>query len=117
MIYEFRCQSCGRTHEEWRSVSECAAPGPLCCNQTAARVFSAGIIGDEIKSRWHFSPGRKRWEKGHGGYFNLGLGQWVDSKSDAKRKAKAAGLKEVGNDFGHRIDKDYQKKAHDARTA
>ena len=117
MIYEFRCLTCGSSLDDWRPVSESSYPGPECCGQPTSRVFSAQIIGDEIKSRWHFNPNKKHWEKGHGGYFNLGLGEWVDSKSDAKRKAVASGLREVGNDLGHLKDKTYQKVAQATRTA
>lgn len=64
-----------------------------------ARVFSSNIIGDEIKSTTYYDPMVGAMRKDHGREFNLGLGEWVDSKSDRDRKAKAKGLKAVGTDF------------------
>ena len=74
------------------------------------RVYNSHAIGDEIRSVVYFDPVKRHDVKGHGRYFDVGLGAWVGSKTERRRIMQAKGLREVcPEDYHHERDTAYQK--------
>jgi len=101
MIYEFVCDTCGRRLEIERPMAKAGDPVscPVCTQYSGRcmrRLYTSATIVDEIRGRNYFHPTLKREVQDHGKYFDVGMGQWVFSKSDRRKKMAALGLQEWG---------------------
>ena len=82
--------------DEERPMSKAGEPGPVCCTGNMNRVYASHFHCDEIRGRTYFDPIKKHEVRGHGKYFDIGMGQWINSKSDRRNKMKKLGLVEHG---------------------
>lgn len=94
--YDFRCPKCGAITTLNQSMNADHTPPPCACGGMTNRIFNHNSICDEIRGRTYFHPTLKQNVKGHGKYFDLGMGQWINSKSDRRAKMKKLGLVEHG---------------------
>lgn len=62
------------------------------CAMALKRVFDSHSIGDEIRSTSYFDPEKKAQVKDHGRLFDIGIGAYVESKSERRDLAKKKGL-------------------------
>jgi len=111
MIYTFRCDACGNHDEREQRVQADHTP-PSCgaCGVPMRREYNQSVIGDEIRSVSYFDPRKRHDVKGHGRYYDIGLGAWIGSKSERRRIMRAKGLTEVcPEDYHKDRDTAYQK--------
>ena len=96
--YEFQCDGCSGYAIREEPMSASHTP-PVCstCNIPMRRIFGSAFHCDEIRGRKYFHPGLKQEVQGHGKYFDIGMGQWINSKSDRWKKMKKLGLQEWGS--------------------
>lgn len=97
MIYEFYCERCEAALDVERPMARAGEPADCPrCREPMRRVYGHAFHCDEIRGRTYFDPVKKAEVRGHGQYFDIGMGQWIFSKSDRRKKMKALGLVEHG---------------------
>ena len=98
MTYTFRCDGCSTEVDVERPIAH-AGDEYRCLNCTASmrRVFNSYSVCDEIRSTNYLHPTLNRHVKGHGKYYDRGMGAWIHSKSERKALIKERGLTETGS--------------------
>jgi len=98
MTYTFRCEECLIVVEREESMMVDHSPGTCPqCAKVLLRVFNSHSIGDEIRSSTYFDPDKKAEVRDHGRIFDMGIGAYVESKSERRNLAKQKGLIPWGN--------------------
>jgi putative FmdB family regulatory protein len=85
--YDYKC-ICGHEFEEYRTVDErYNVECPKCGETPRMKIGKVNFINDVVRNK-----------DGKYGDYNPGLGEYVTSKSDMIKKAKAKGLEWIGDD-------------------
>lgn len=92
MIYEFKCNECGKVFDEVRKVAQMNEPATCPCGGLASRQFAPGRIHLFGTSVEHPE-------------FNHGLGMVIKNKKHRKDEARARGMEEIGNEKTESIHK------------
>lgn len=98
MTYDYVCSVCGLKVELDQSILDAHTP-PVCeCGSMMKRNWSSiQIRSDEFKSCSHYDTKAKKYVKSHGDHYDLGLGAWVNSKSERERLMKEKGLRPMND--------------------
>ena len=99
-LVEYKCRRCGLKSEELFRVNH--VPGQITCGCGGMAVRCMSLIAA--------TPGR--WGDSHG-YFDMGLGKYVENSMDRDKKMRQAGLVHCGDFDKHYMDDRLEKEERD----